>query len=100
MVLPYFKVGLEGHVTKWWDLRLGAVKRWVGTSQEELLTATTKAQDKYGYATTATYLGSGVHFGNFSLNVSVDPNFVLKGPNFVSGYTGYMASMASIKYKW
>jgi len=92
MNLPYFKVGLEGYVTKWWDVRLGAVKQWHGFKVKDSVSE--------GYSLTDTYLGSGLHFGNLHLDVLLDPNFVLKGPNFVSGYDGQLASMASIKYTW
>ncbi len=92
MNLPYYKIGLEGHVTKWWDVRLGATKYWTGE----------KVADSYseGFAATDTYLGSGFNFGNLTLDAWLDPNFVLNGPNFVSGYSAPLAYMASIKYTW
>jgi hypothetical protein len=92
MNLPYYKIGLEGHVTKWWDVRLGAVKNWHGH--------TIKDVSKNGYAMTDTYLGSGFHFGNLTLDAWVNPDFVLNGPNFVSGWYGDLAYQASIKYTW
>jgi len=92
MNLPYYKVGLEGHVTKWWDVRLGAVKMWHNYKQKDV--------EGWSDGTTDTYLGSGFHFGNLTLDAWLDPAFVLNGPNFVSGYTGNLAYMASIKYAW
>jgi hypothetical protein len=96
MDLPYYKVALEGYVTKWWDVRLGAVKKWHGDTQE----MDSGVKHIYGDAFTDTYLGSGFHFGNLTLDAWLDPNFVLKGPNFVSGYDGDLAGMVSIKYAW
>jgi len=92
MSLPYYKIGLEGHVTKWWDVRLGAVKAWHGHNVKDV--------SKNGYAMTDTYLGSGFHFGNLTLDAWINPDFVLNGPNFVSGWQGDLAYQASIKYTW
>ena len=92
MNLPYYKIGMEGHVTKWWDVRLGAVKNWIGFA--------VKDDYKEGFAMTGTYLGSGFHFGNLTLDAWVNPDFVLNGPNFVSGWQGDVAYQASIKYAW
>ena len=96
-VLPYYRVGLEGHVTKWWDLRLGANKSWVGSSMESGSPTVTQ---KLGVAETTTYLGSGFHFGNLTIDIWVEDGFLTQGPNFVSGYTGEIATMASVKYEW
>ncbi len=96
MHLPYYRIGLEGYVTKWWTLRLGAEKSWDNLSYDE----TEDISDKYGATSTSTYLGSGFTFGNLTLDAWLDPNFVLNGPNFVSGYNGDLAGMASIKYTW
>lgn len=104
--LPYFRLGLEGEVAKWWDVRLGVVKRWVGSKMEYPADWDWENQNrtvKEGYATTDTYLGSGFHFGNLDLDIWLDPAFVLNGPNFVSGKSydeSNLASMASIKYTW
>ena len=64
MNLPYYKIGLEGHVTKWWDLRLGAVKEWNTMSNDN---------EESGTTTTNTYLGSGFHFGNLTLDANINP---------------------------
>ena len=92
MNLPYYKIALEGHVTKWWDVRLGAEKYWHSHKVTDVKTE--------GYAMTDTYLGSGFHFGNLTLDAWLNPDFVLNGPNFVSGWQGDVAYMASIKYAW
>jgi hypothetical protein len=94
MDFPYYKIGLEGHVTNWWDLRLGAVKAWEGHKIEAA--GTTKS----GTTSTATYLGSGFHFGHLTLDAMIDPAFVLRGPNFISGYNQNVANQVSILYTW
>ena len=104
---PYFRLGLEGQVTKWWDIRLGAIKRWENTSDEQVWIYTyynsVEVKNpifKYGEGLTVTYIGSGFHFNHLDLDIWMDPNFVLKGPNFISGYSGQLATMASLKYRW
>lgn len=94
MDLPYYKVGLEGHVTRWWDVRLGAVKGWESAKVEATGTTTT------GTSPTTTYLGSGFHFGNLTVDGWINPNFALNGPNFVSGYSSTLAYQVSLLYSW
>jgi len=98
--LPYYRVGLEGYVTKWWDLRLGAVKIWDNITTPDFEAPDPDIDDKYAVAQTNLYLGSGVHFGNLTVDAWMNPDFVLNGPNFVSGWSGNLAYMASIKYAW
>lgn len=90
MTLPYFKGGLEGHVFDWWDVRFGAVRYWNNETEEDMY--------KMGWATTGTYLGSGLHFGNLDIDVWMDPDFALNGPYFVSGNATMMAYQASLTY--
>jgi hypothetical protein len=94
MDFPYYKVGLEGHVTHWWDVRLGAVKAWEGYKTE------TTGSNSTGTTGTITYLGSGFHFGNLTLDAWVDPDFVLSGPNFLSGRQDDLAMQVSVLYTW
>jgi hypothetical protein len=96
MDFPYYKIGLEGEVTKWWDVRLGAVKMW-HSAKDELQSG---GVEKRGTTSTSTYLGSGFHFGNLTLDAWIDPDFVLRGPNFISGYNQDLAGQVSILYAW
>ncbi len=105
--MPYFRVGLEGKVTKWWDVRLGAVKYWTKDKTEypvDLWFYGQGREETWGGASTSTYLGSGFHFGDhLHVDVWLDPEFVLNGPNFVSGKTYNapdLAYMASVLFEW
>jgi hypothetical protein len=97
MDFPYYKVGLEGHVTHWWDVRLGAIKAWEGYKTDLGSGGGTSSQGTTG---TITYLGSGFHFGNLTLDAWIDPDFVLSGPNFVSGRQDDLAMQVSALYTW
>jgi hypothetical protein len=96
IVLPYVGLGIEGHVTSWWDVRMGAKKYWTMYSDEDV------DGNKYtwNFAETSTYLGSGIYLGNFTIDVQVDPGFVQWGPNFVSGYTAPLTNRVSVKYNF
>jgi hypothetical protein len=90
MHLPYFKGGLEGEVTDWWDVRFGAVKRWETEDDDDAY--------KAGWSETDTYFGAGLHFGNLDIDIEVHSDFVLNGPYFVSGMATQITNMASVTY--
>lgn len=95
-VLPYFRLGLEGHVTDWWDVRVGAVKKWhmISHARDE------DVSDKYGQAETNTYLGTGIYLGNLTLDLQIHEDFMRQGPNFVSGYDDDLVTRLSLKYNF
>ncbi len=97
--LPYFRAGLEGNVTKWWDVRFGVERFWQGMSDEHPVGTDTETI-KEGQTETTTYIGSGFTFGNLAIDIQLDPQFILRGPNFVSGQQGDIAQRASVKYTW
>ncbi|MBI5527818.1 MAG: hypothetical protein HY897_15925 [Deltaproteobacteria bacterium] len=96
LVLPYLRVGLEGMVTDWLDLRLGAVKRWVDAFED----VTEEVSRRTGYSSMTTYLGAGLKFDRLTMDFMVDPGFFLRGPNFISGEAGMLNARASLKYAW
>ena len=95
-ILPYFRLGLEGYLTDWWDVRVGAVKKWHMTTDG----VTADVDQKYGYAGTDTYLGSAIHLGNMTLDVQVNPLFLQDGPYFVSGAGQALTERVSLTYEW
>ncbi|MDP8229168.1 MAG: hypothetical protein P9M15_06925 [Candidatus Electryoneaceae bacterium] len=94
---PYFKIGLEAEVTSWMDFRMGAHKSWNGLFVESNNGDDT---ENWGYAETDLYVGTAFHFGNLDIDAQVDPNFLTRGPNFISGQSGDMASRISLCYTW
>lgn len=77
LVLPYWKIGLDAEVTKWLDIRLGAVSNWSNFKLED--------QYKINSAINQTYLGTGMHFGRLHIDTYTDPEILLDGFNFISG---------------
>ncbi len=82
--MPYWKIGMEGEVCNWMDIRLGATSWWEGYKSEYTTTGyvrTFKDNGSWNY----TYLGVGLNFGKFHLDTYTDPQIILDGFNFMSG---------------
>jgi hypothetical protein len=83
-VIPYFKLGLDGEVFNWMDVRLGATSHWVRYKQETVQ-GTGLDELWQNYASNETYLGFGFHFGNLQVDTWTDPQLFLDGFDFISG---------------
>ncbi len=86
MTLPYIKIGFEGKVFDWMDLRAGANSYW-HRAKEDYDPNPGGDKYKYNYPDNATYLGTGMHFGNFHIDTYTHPELLLNGFNFISGNT-------------
>jgi hypothetical protein len=90
--VPYWKLGIEGDVFSWLDVRLGAVNNW------ENFTYTDNYSTSSAY--TQTYLGAGFNFNRLHIDVTLDPTWLTHGPYFVSGdYTDHMFEQLSVLYE-
>jgi len=97
MSLPYFKIGLDGNVFKWLDLRAGVATWW----QFDKYEPTPVESRKYKYAVTDTYFGAGFHWNSLTLDASVTPSWLTTGPYFISGQStvgDYFINRLSLKY--
>ncbi|MBT3231290.1 MAG: hypothetical protein HN356_00600 [Calditrichaeota bacterium] len=94
---PYFKLGLEAELTSWMDFRMGVSKSWIREFDED---NNGKDTEMWGYADTDLFLGTAFHFGNLDIDAQIDPKFLTRGPNFISGQSGNLASRISLKYIW
>lgn len=95
LTVPYFKVGFEGHVFKWMDVRFGATSHWQNY----------KRTSDYGdyefvrsYPSNETYLGFGFHWNRLHVDTYTDPELFLDGFNFISGRENDMNFMISVFY--
>ena len=101
LILPYFKVGIDAYIVKWLDLRAGVINQWTKRTYEP----SDIQKSISGSANTWSYLGAGVHWGNFHIDAIIDPDFVTNGPYFISGepsddkYNG-LAGRVSLLYKF
>ena len=110
-ILPYFKLGIDAKVFTWMDLRAGVVTEWERYSHTAdydiyidwpYIYYQPGALDRSASAPyTYTFLGAGCHWGNFTLDAAINPEFLGNGPYFVSGdYTSPLADMVSLKYNF
>jgi hypothetical protein len=98
--LPYFRLGIDAYVFKWLDFRAGVVSASINYNIKEQNDTIDRT---YSWTTTETFLGAGLNWGSFMIDLSLDPEFILEGPNFLSGentddaYDG-LAAKASLTY--
>jgi hypothetical protein len=83
--VPYFKIGFEGEVLDWLDVRAGATGNLWSSKYviEDKIGETWKQTTNYH--TPSTYFGFGFHWGRFYLDTYTDPELILRGPNFITG---------------
>jgi len=82
--LPYIRIGLEGKVFDWMDLRAGANSYWQRTT-EEFEPNPGGDKLKFNYPDDRTFLGTGMHFGNLHIDTYTNPAILLNGFDFISG---------------
>jgi hypothetical protein len=85
--LPYMRLGFEGKVCKWLDVRAGGTAtlwtdQWKYSSDFD-------TDYSFDDPSTSTYLGFGLNFGKLYLDGCMDPEMLLKGPEFISGSSDY-----------
>ncbi|MDD4051304.1 MAG: hypothetical protein PHR28_05320 [candidate division Zixibacteria bacterium] len=81
LYLPYFRIGIDAYVFKWMNLRGGVESKWAWNKYQPNATQT----EKYKYSETETFLGAGFHWGNFTIDANIDPDFLSRGPYFITG---------------
>jgi hypothetical protein len=83
VVFPYLKLGFEGEVLSWMDVRLGGYTTlWSNSYKWE---SDFEVDETYNTPSTSTYFGFGFNWGKLYLDTESDPEMLLKGFNFISG---------------
>jgi len=84
LMLPYFKIGFEGEVFSWMDVRAGGTTQlWINKSKYE---SDYDYDESYDTPDNDLYLGAGFHFGRLHLDTWMDPEFLSNGLYFVNGH--------------
>lgn len=98
--LPYVKVGFEGEVFNWMDVRFGATTYWRNFSAEYTDDGENDGKDYYRYPNNMTYLGFSFNWGNLTVDTWTDPELFLRGLNFISGGSTQMNGGISALYNF
>lgn len=94
-MLPYWKIGLEGEVFNWLDVRFGAVSDWKSSKLESDFVTDVKRNE----AANNTYLGFGFNWNRLHVDAYTNPNLFLRGFNFISGSNEDMNFRLSALYE-
>jgi hypothetical protein len=98
LCLPYFRIGIDAYVFKWMNFRGGVLAQWMGEKWEPSSVETRK----WTWVETETFLGAGFHWGNFYIDANIDPDFLSRGPYFITGSNDYneydISNRISLKY--
>jgi len=90
LVFPYMKLGFEGEVFSWMDVRAGGITSlWTSKDKWE---SDFEVDETWDDDWVQTYLGLGFHWGRLYLDTYMDPQIVTEGFNFISG-TDFAAPM-------
>ncbi len=82
-VFPYLRLGFEGEVFSWMDVRLGGTTTlW---SNKEKFTSDFYVSQTWNTVETQTYFGLGFNWGKLYLDTQTDPRMLLRGFNFING---------------
>ena len=85
IVFPYLKLGFEGEVFSWMDIRAGGYTTlW---SNSEKWESDFAIDETWNTASTSTYFGFGFNWGKLYLDTETNPELLLRGLNFISGDT-------------
>ncbi len=97
MTLPYVRMGFEGEVLSWLDVRFGATSYWRDITEEEIDEGETDDKDIYRWPDNRTYLGMSFNWGRLTVDTWTNPELFLEGLNFISGEeNGMNAGMSAI----
>ena len=106
VALPYIKSGIEARVFSWLDLRAGVIKYMI-SNKNSVSQIDDQANDSARNNDTTVddpffdyFLGMAAHYEGFFLDLQLDPEWIRRGPNFLSGASGNMFLNASLGYKF
>jgi len=99
-IAPGFNMALETRITDWITARLGFNKTII-MSKAETNNATYEATVLNTNSDASTVsLGTGFHFGRFSIDATVSERWLKQGPNFVSGQSTDLFGIISASYNF
>lgn len=89
LLAPHYNFAVETRITDWITARLGFDRGVQNVSQDYPNAGTTEFSYKDQTSPSSTIsLGTGFHFGRFSVDATISESWFKHGPNFISGGDG------------
>lgn len=102
--IPYFSLAIDAKITDWLDWRLGAMHRdsfnTVADEVDQGGGATFKTINKDSSAQVIFTTGFGLRFGDWRIDMNIDPAFWVNGPYIVTGNTSRWALDVALQFLW
>lgn len=104
--VPYMRFALEAKVLSWLDFRGGVIKFLrADTVKEDKLDNNVAENNRLNdvtrdYPFFDYFVGAAVHYEGLYLDFQVDPSWLMRGPDFLSGSGGNMFVNASLGYRF
>lgn len=95
LVIPYYGVGLDARVVKWFALRFG-ISQAVVFSKREGVATDVRSHD----VVTRLRTGFGLEFGNVTMDFLLDPTFWTGGPSALFDSGDNLAAQFALKATW
>ncbi|MBD3403727.1 hypothetical protein GF420_12585 [candidate division GN15 bacterium] len=100
LTLPYAKMGFEGEVFDWMQVRFGATTYWRDITEEDIEDGETDDKDFTRFPDNMTYLGLEFNWNRLTIDAWANPEMFLDGFNFISGSTNEMNAGLSAIYSF
>ena len=95
LVIPFYGVGLDARIVKWFALRFG-ISQAVVFSRRETVTDELRTHD----VVTRLRTGFGLEFGNVTMDFLLDPTFWTGGPSALFDSDDNLAAQFALKATW
>ena len=95
LVIPYYGVGLDARVVKWFALRFGISQAVVFSKRKGVVTDV-RSHD----VVTRLRTGFGLEFGNVAMDFLLDPTFWTGGPSALFDSGDNLAAQFALKATW
>ena len=95
LVIPYYGVGLDARVVKWFALRFGISQAVVFSKREGVVT-----DERSHDVVTRLRTGFGLEFGSVAMDFLLDPTFWTGGPSALFDSGDNLAAQFALKATW
>lgn len=99
-LIPGLRMAFETALTRWLFVRSGVQYNWQTISTNQEIAGSDNALTSGRNSDFTWNAGLGLRFGSFSFDAALNHDWLVRGPNFLSGAQGNMFLIASASYQW